>query len=957
MNRAQDRFLNSGQVRDHLRPFLTWLLARHASQGGRTEIRVIRSGPRPEIWSGTYGPSDIEDLIAQVAPIGPPRDEIPSGDYPRVGEAQFYFTLNPTSLQSPPRLRRGRATKDADVVASSLLMIDIDPVRKPGTSATTVEREAAATVASNVRGWLTDKGVEVIRADSGNGFHLLVPMTPEMDPDAIRRVAGDSRNLLRLLGSHCDTAGANVDTTTYNPSRICKLYGTMAVKGASTEQRPHRRARVDLTAIPEDIDLFTRLGALPERPRKDSAAHRSNPIASSQTEEWRTWRPVALAAVPLELVYGQWLTGTQRGEWLECRDPRANDRNPSAGVADGTGDFERGVFHSFRDRERLSLFDFLILVGEAETFVDSCKIVAMVSGVPLPERRMASTHTEQSRALTATSSPKEIQAVLRELTGACAIERARGLADLAKVTGLSKVVLRDALKELTPRASKRASTREHSERAIIRYVVNEDPVDTLFTKILDVLAPLQRMFATDAGLVWVGKKKQVVVTSLTLSGLLESVLEIEFCQETGAEEPDRLRYEVLPGHLARAFVSSPSVHERLPDLTTVTHTPVFDRAWNYIGSPGYHEPSGIYYKGPTLLPRPGTERIRELLADFNWSSPEDMVNVVGVLLTSLTMPNWRSGHPIVIIDGNKSGVGKSALAKVIGQVIEGKEPASISYNRRDEEFEKTLATRIEAGDRMIFIDNAKGRVDSAVLERCVTDPVLTFRRLGSNSAISRVNDVVFCLTMNLTRLSPDLRRRALPVSLCMAHDTKEIIYAIDDLEEWTRRHREELVRELAGMVLRWVELGRPKCESPARHSTSQCWAATIDAILRGSGFDGFLSNFERMERAFDPRWETICAVAREGWPLGPATAGEWARRLVDGAFFDLARKRNGVMRSERGAATAVGSLFAAYVGQEIAVDEEKAVRLVMAHPRGVTHSPTYHWKAVEPATSAGGSHA
>ena len=35
-----------------------------------------------------------------------------------------------------------------------------------------------------------------------------------------------------------------VDKTTYNPSRICILYGTIACKGDNIPTRPHRQARI-----------------------------------------------------------------------------------------------------------------------------------------------------------------------------------------------------------------------------------------------------------------------------------------------------------------------------------------------------------------------------------------------------------------------------------------------------------------------------------------------------------------------------------------------------------------------------------------------------------------------------------------------------------------------------------------------------------------------------------------
>src|SRR5262249_44329896 len=153
--------------------------------------------------------------------------------------------------------------------------------------------------------------------------------------------------------------------------------------------------------------------------------------------------------------------------------------------------------------------------------------------------------------------------------------------------------------------------------------------------------------------------------------------------------------------------------------------------------------------------------------------------------------------------------------------------------------------RVKAGDRVIVIDNAKhgGRkkeVASQVLERSITDSTLNFRHLGSNTSISRGNDVIFCLTMNCTRLGADLRRRNIPINLEASGDLRSRKFSIPNLEHFVQEHRYAIIAELAGMVTRWVAAGRPMPESPACHSTSQEWAATIDAILRANGHEGFL---------------------------------------------------------------------------------------------------------------------
>jgi replicative DNA helicase len=106
--------------------------------------------------------------------------------------------------------------------------------------------------------------------------------------------------------------------------------------------------------------------------------------------DWKAWRDQALARLRLEDVYGDWMTGKQQGPgWLECRDPRSptGDRDPSAGVADGTGDAERGTFKSFRpgDNDKgMSVFDFLVEIGRAEDYRAARQIIADLSGVPVP---------------------------------------------------------------------------------------------------------------------------------------------------------------------------------------------------------------------------------------------------------------------------------------------------------------------------------------------------------------------------------------------------------------------------------------------------------------------------------------------------------------------------------------------------------------------------------------------
>lgn len=126
---------------------------------------------------------------------------------------------------------------------------------------------------------------------------------------------------------------------------------------------------------------------------------KSRAFIQSQAKSWYRmnkkqfgqWRKQVLNILPLETVYGDYLLNKKRGlGWRACRDPfkGSYDRNPSAGVADGTGRDERGTFHSFHSGKTMSVFDFMVENGQAVDFQDAIQKVAEYSGVPQPKFRL-----------------------------------------------------------------------------------------------------------------------------------------------------------------------------------------------------------------------------------------------------------------------------------------------------------------------------------------------------------------------------------------------------------------------------------------------------------------------------------------------------------------------------------------------------------------------------------------
>lgn len=159
-----------------------------------------------------------------------------------------YITLNKLvdSLYSRQQANRLLAVKnttsDKEVEVIEWLFIDLDPERPSGISSTNEELKASQELAQKVYVYLKGEGFEEpVKAFSGNGYHLLYRVGLVNNDENIRLI----KRCLKALSAMFSTAMVKVDTANFNPSRICKLYGTMAQKGSSTQDRPHRMARID----------------------------------------------------------------------------------------------------------------------------------------------------------------------------------------------------------------------------------------------------------------------------------------------------------------------------------------------------------------------------------------------------------------------------------------------------------------------------------------------------------------------------------------------------------------------------------------------------------------------------------------------------------------------------------------------------------------------------------------
>ena len=241
--------INEGQIRKW------WQLFN--PQGKLVEIRLLGKAA----YSGYF--RDIDTLIAQLRPL------LDHNNYQYYGAMQAYFTLNEINdalysrEQHDTFIKKPKSTtNDGDITRRRMVLIDLDPSRAAGISASDDEFEKAHLKAVDVFRYLIGAGFkEPIITKSGNGWHVYLPCDMPNDEEHNELV----KRFLQSLSKMFSDASVEIDEKVFNPARIDKLIGTWAKKGSDTPDRKWRIAeivKVPADLSPNDDALFQKIADL-----------------------------------------------------------------------------------------------------------------------------------------------------------------------------------------------------------------------------------------------------------------------------------------------------------------------------------------------------------------------------------------------------------------------------------------------------------------------------------------------------------------------------------------------------------------------------------------------------------------------------------------------------------------------------------------------------------------------
>ena len=358
----------------------------------------------------------------------------------------------------------------------------------------------------------------------------------------------------------------------------------------------------------------------------------------------------------------------------------------------------------------------------------------------------------------------------------------------------------------------------------------------------------------------------------------------------GSRSAELFPYEVA----ARAL----SISSRLPNLRplrAVTHTPTVRDDGSVLDQPGYDDASSVLYLPQKSVHVPcvpdapraheveqALKLVRSMVEEFPWESPHDEANFLAALLTPLLRQLVPPPYKLVVIQAPQRGSGKSLLASLM-RIIHGGVFKS-EYPRDSEEQRKVITAILDTTSApVIQFDNVTGVVRSSVLDGLLTSAEWIDRVLGSGRMTSAlVNDRLWVVTGNNVRIGGDLSRRTLWVTINANTDRPEerTDFRIQDLENWARARRGDILHALLVLIRGWVVQGMPADPAPTSDSFGH-WTAVARGILGTAGLEGVVGHEKTRHEEADEdgdEWGTFLAAAHRTFGSEPWLTSELLER-------------------------------------------------------------------------------
>jgi hypothetical protein len=313
--------------------------------------------------------------------------------------------------------------------------------------------------------------------------------------------------------------------------------------------------------------------------------------------------------------------------------------------------------------------------------------------------------------------------------------------------------------------------------------------------------------------------------------------------------------------------------EGIRPLRGVTDFPVLRPDGTVISEPGYDAETGTLSNVSIRLDVPAAptqadaqralEALLDLVVDFPFKDDLARASWLAGLLTPIARPAVNGPTPMLLIDANTRGAGKTLLAELVGQIVLGATLPARTAPESQEEWKKVIFAIALAGDPIILIDNVTRMLRSAALDSVLTSKRYGDRILGVSE--ERTVDVrtFFIATSNNARISTDLVRRSLHCRLLSNQERPESRsgFRHPDLVGFTRANRAALLGAAVTVLRAYIVAGRPAVS--LRHMGSfEAWSELVRAPLVWLGLPDPTETQDALRDDADPERDDLGELLR-----------------------------------------------------------------------------------------------
>lgn len=299
----------------------------------------------------------------------------------------------------------------------------------------------------------------------------------------------------------------------------------------------------------------------------------------------------------------------------------------------------------------------------------------------------------------------------------------------------------------------------------------------------------------------------------------------------------------IPGDVAGMVENHDQRLNCVPEVSQVVNRPLIHPDGTIVINKGYDSITKNYLISDFELTEMSLQDAQETLIEpfrhFPFRDDSSRANAFAFLFTLLMRENLGTNVPIFHFGASRQGTGKGLLLRMLYAIAHGQEPKHATFKENDESLERAIASKLLAGNPLIFLDNVKDgwTVDSAAFEMFATAPEVTLRVLYQTEESEIRNFAVYSITGNNLRFDAGLHRRVQHCILQSDEERPDLPTGLPDLTKYIASHRNLMLSATVTIIGEWVKRGL--AEADINLASYRRWSNVIAPILEIAGIHGF----------------------------------------------------------------------------------------------------------------------